>query len=389
MIRIGVLLALAAMLSCAPTPAQNTVDGDEGLVTDLGVLINPLEQFAVTTPPQPNESYLVKQAQTKLAACLAPMVWELSDGAPDSTWPPTALHSTGGWRKDNQKFSFRGTIKNQPYTGAYVKFSNVRWDPDQSEMKYGPTRLMRKAIEDNDGKTKLIQNDSDAPVDVHYTETESLTNSFTMTVTHGMTMDMSVDSTQEVGGSYAGVEAKVSVSEHFGVSKTNEQSQEKSQEGTKTEEIGIEFTANPGEYYLVTISKEREYTTQDFWIDGVLDFDFEINFGHVGGVGSAGHNSKGHRQSGTVHLTGVDGFQQYVYGYDTDHPSMSGYYDSAWTRTKNGLNCVLDAKSRTLQVSGVNQNNLESNADYKVESLGNNVPEEYKHLPVEDANDIN
>ena len=67
---------------------------------------------------------------------------------------------------------------------------------------------------------------------------------------------------------------------------------------------------------------------------------------------------------------------------------MQGFWDAAYTRTKDGINCVLDPDRRRVQVSGTNQANLESNADYTVESLGQSVPDHLAHLPVEDAEHV-
>ena len=246
--------------------------------------VEALESMRLSAPadaPTPNESYLAKQMQEHLARCLSPMVWELSSGAPDGTGD--VVHTPSDWRTNHQTFRWRGTVRGQPYTGAYITFTNARYDPEHSDLNYGPARLAQDVNEPSPGKTKLIKNDSDAPVEVTYTEGESLTNSDTMTVTHGLEMDLSVDSTQTISGGYAGVDASVSMQEHFGVAKTQEESREQAREGTHEASIDIDFTAAPGEYYLVTISKEHAVTYQDFRIDGVMDFDIEIGFGHEGG----------------------------------------------------------------------------------------------------------
>ena len=235
--------------------------------------------------PTPNESYLAKQMQGVMASCMAPMVWELSYGAQDVSSPwlsyrvDEAVHTPSNWRTDNQIYHFRGTVSGQPDTGAYVKFNNYRYDPEHSSLNYGPKRVAQDVSVENNAKTKLIKNDSDAPVDVSYDESVSETNSFAATVTHGMTMDLSVDSTQTISGGYAGVEASVSMQEHFGVSKTSEESRESSEEGTTEQSLSIEFTAEPGEYYLITISKEHAVTYQVFRIDGVADMDIEDRLG--------------------------------------------------------------------------------------------------------------
>ena len=44
-------------------------------------------------------------------------------------------------------------------------------------------------------------------------------------------------------GGYGGISASVSMQEHFGVSKTSEESHESSEEGTHEESLSIAFTA--------------------------------------------------------------------------------------------------------------------------------------------------
>ena len=337
--------------------------------------------------PTPNESYLAKQMQTTVAACMASMIHEVSNTAwwTGGVWdrPFDVLWYPSSWRANNQKFTFRSRSGGGPGPYATVTFSNARYDPQQSSINYGPKRIAQNVEVNNDAKTKVIRNDSDATVSVSYDESESLTNSFSTSVTKGMTLDISVDSTQTISGGYGGVSASVSMQEHFGVSKTSEETHEQSEEGTTEESISIEFDAAPGNYYLVTITKEHEVTYQDFEIDGVMDFDIDIYM-----PGRNGGRLDSHYPGDHVKVQGVSGFNQFVNGYDTDYPAMQGFLNSAYSRTTNGTNCVLDANRRQVHVSGTNQASLESNADYRVESLGGSLPDRLAHLPVEDADDV-
>ena len=78
--------------------------------------------------------------------------------------------------------------------------------------------------------------------------------------------------------------AEQKVTAEFGIETTSEESQEKSQEGTKSESVNIEFDAAPGQYYLVTITKEHAVSYQPFTIDGIMDYDIEIQMpGNEGG----------------------------------------------------------------------------------------------------------
>ena len=380
-------LLLAFMLAAGTGHAQE-VSGLSRPVPASGIEALEGVRQAGGDAPTPNESYLAKQMQGVIAACMGGLIFELSDGAQSVTSPwdrvNEVVHTPDDWRASNMEYRYRGTVAGSAYSGAYVKFRNARYDPEHSDIRYGDKRVAQDVNVNNNAKTKLIKNDSDAPVTVHYEESESLTDSFSTSVTHGLTMDLSVDSTQTISGGYAGVSAEVSMQEHFGVSRTQEETRESAEEGSHTESISIEFDAAAGEYYLVTISKEHAVTYQPFTIDGVMDFDIEIGFGSVGGG-----RQRGRLPAATVHLSGgVAGFDQFVHGYDTAYPAMRGFYAAAYTRTKAGIDCVLDADRRRIQVSGTNQSSLESNADYAVQSLGHTVPPHLAHLPVEDASDV-
>ena len=197
-------------------------------------------------------------------------------------------------------------------------------------------------------------------------------------------MNMSVSSETTVSGSYLGVSAEEKVTAEFGIETSSEESQEKSQEGTTEQAVDVAFDAAVDHYYLVTITKEHAVSYQPFTIDGIMDYDIEIQM-----PGNEGGRLGSHYPGNTVTTTGgIAGFLQFVYGFDTNYPSMQGFYDASYSRTKNGIACVADNARRRIQVSGVNQASLESNVDYHVEGLGESIPDHLKHLPVEDAGDV-
>ena len=193
--------------------------------------------------------------------------------------------------------------------------------------------------------------------------------SFSTTVTHGITLDMTTSSETEVGGEYAGVSAKQTLTLEFGIETTDEETREESQEGTSEAAIDIEFDAEPRQYYLVTVTKEHATSYQPFSIDGVMDFDITIQMpGNDGG--RLGKHFPGKR----VQVQGLQGYEQFVRGFDTNYPKMQGFYGAAQSRTKNCIAYVLNPDNRRVQVSGTNQASLESNADYHVEGLGHRHP---------------
>ena len=201
----------------------------------------------------PNQSYLVKQMQWKIAAALAVLMQDQGanittktreDKAYDN--PNDILWWPSGWRKDDQKFKTRLHKSVSGYHACVIRFSNARWDSQLSDLHYGEKSIDHKVNEREDGKTKIVHNDTDSPIHVAYEESVELTNSFSSSITKGVTLDMGmeagVDTSLTVKGGYAGVEAEATVAAHFGVSKSKsestEEGKEESEEGTKSESLG-------------------------------------------------------------------------------------------------------------------------------------------------------
>ena len=380
---VAIILAIACGNSAQAqlTDLQgNPIDGPRGIET--------LDQdrAAPGSVPTPNQSYLAKQQQVVVASCMSSLIRELSNtsdwAAGIWTHPRTVVSSPTAWRVTDQSIFLFPRDPRAPH--PRITFSNARWDPNASKVTYGEKKVAQDVDVNSAGNTKLIRNDSDAVVHVTYTVTESETNSYASTVTHGLTMNMSVSSETTVGGSYLGVSAEEKVTAEFGVETTSEESQEKSQEGTTEQSVNVEFDAAPAHYYLVTITKEHAVSYQAFTIDGIMDYDIAFKM-----PGNEGGRLGSHYPGNTVTTTGgIAGFLQFVYGFDTNYPSMQGFYDASYARTKNGIACVADNARRRIQVSGTNQASLESNVDYHIEGLGTSIPDHLKNLPVEDAGDL-
>ena len=84
----------------------------------------------------------------------------------------------------------------------------------------------------------------------------------------------------------------------------------------------------------------------------------------------------------------MDGFVQFVEGFDTNYPKMMGFIEKAYTDTKIAYKWLLNPAHRAIQVEGTKQASLESNASYDVEKLGDQVPDALAHLPVVSADAV-
>ena len=351
----------------------------------------------------PNQSFLAKQMQNRMAAAIGAILFDLGvqakprdgswlpGGNPNEvTWYPTA------WRIDKEIFYYR------PNWGggggnSYVQFSNARFDPTRGNIWRGAKKVGQNIQVNEDAKTKIIKNDSDSPIHVAYEESVEVTNSFSSSVTKGVSLDMGteehaeVSAEQKVSGEYMGVSAEASLSETFGVSKSSskseskEEAKEESEEGTKSESLAIEFDAAPGSHYLVTISKEHETSYQPFKINGVMDFDIHL---HMPGHSGPSQQHASHHPGNDVRVVGMDGFQQFIEGYDTNYPKMSGFIHEAYSTTRKAYDWLQDPVNRYIEVEGTSEVSLESNSSYHVELLGSSVPDALSGLPVESAEDV-
>ena len=343
---------------------------------------------------EPNQSYLVKEMQFKIAAALAGgLMFDLganiAAAGEHEPWndPIKTLWTPTYWRINRQQFFAR--TRHPRHSGelfCFVKFSDTRWDSQNSELNYGPKTIDQKVDERESGKTKIIRNKTDGDVHVAYAESVELTNAFSASVTQGVTLDMTAEvaSEQKVSGSYAGVTAEVSLSEKFGVARgtSKQASKQESEEGTTSESLSIDFVATPHDYFLVDVKKQNEHTSQPFDIRGVMDFDITLAFRSTVKV------KNWHLRPGkTITAAGIDELLQVAHGFDTRYPSLEGYWDHAPQHVRDSLDWIADPANRRIHVAGVSHASLDSNADYDIEPLGGDVPDAFADLPVVDAVD--
>ena len=312
------------------------------------------------------------------------------------TNPGLSIFYPTAWRKDDQRFDLRPSRSRKASTVG-IHFLNARWDSQASDIAYGEETLDHKAIESDEGKTKIIKNGTDGTLHISYEEQVGLTDSFSSHVTKGVVLDMtktkdaSVDVGTKISGEYPGVKAEVSLAAHMGVSESKSESRsselgkERAEEGTKNESLAIEFDARPSSNYLVQITKENEQTRQPFDINGVLDPDMRIIPKDEYWQPAPGQK---HRPRGEIRLVGVGGLMQFVAGFDTDYPSMEGYFARAPQHVKDAMDWIQNPESRRIQVSGIDLASLDRNADYEVKMLGSAIPLGLGHLPVVDAQDV-
>ena len=165
---------------------------------------------------------------------------------------------------------------------------------------------------------------------------------------------------------------------------SKEEGTEKSEEGTHSESLAIEFDAAPRTHYLVTISKEHATSYQPFKISGVMDFDLEF---HMPAYSSQQHSK--YWPGSDVKVQGMDGFEQLIEGYDTNYSKVADYIKRAYSGTKKAYRWLCDPANRVIEVEGTKQASLESQCVLRRGEAGRpSVPDALAHLPVVSADDV-
>ena len=355
------------------------------------------------TEVSPNQSFLTKESQYRLAAALAGFLHDIRNGVGlyavegvSGTYdaPEASLVHPDGWRVDDMRFVF---LPGDAWS-AQVIFDNVRWDSSRSNLSYGERRLDKRLNEQVPAHTKLVLNDTDSTVAVDYEEQVSLTNKVSSSITKGVVLDLKQDAKVSVetkaGAELSGVTAEVKLAAEFGISESKSESSEigrqEAEEGTRTEALKIAFTAKPRTYYLVKVAKESATLSEDFKIDGVQDAQVTIVAGGRYGP-DRDPNAPPLRPfcpQQKVVVDSFDGLEQFVNGFDTNYPQMAGYLDKAGWIAKQGFAFLFDPANRRIRVEGTTRLSLESNVTYQVEELGDHVPDQYADLPVVNAQNV-
>ena len=219
----------------------------------------------------PNQSYLTKQLQYKLAAALAGFLngvrSNVGFNSPTYDYPEKSLVPPSNWRKDKMVFTFGPGDQYSPQREVLSDPLGPRaFRPELRRQEDHGQRPGQRRRQDQDRPQRNGWASCMSPT----REEASLTNSFSSAITKGVTLDVtksktdtkdaSVDAEQTISGEYAGVSAEAKLSEHFGISQeksesrseghSSELAKEKSEEGTTAEKIAIDFSAKPRSNYL-------------------------------------------------------------------------------------------------------------------------------------------
>ena len=328
-----------------------------------------------------SESYLLKQIQKTTAQCLLAF---MHDTGGYTDWVPGAWHGDkAGWLIDDTlwrtksdwpppfamftKDRHHGFKTNwshhDHHHNEYIAMPNPRYG-DGGQIWRGEVEQVHDMEVNVDGKSKVFTNFTDQDINIAYEEEVSLEHSDESHFDHSWSLDVTSTTSQEVGGSYMGVEAKATFEQSvgFGTEETSGKSSSDTQANSDT--VSITETLPPGAVVQVLVYKHRLITRQPYSINAAFDFDFDLKWNHWSSNHGNGKYRGGQRE---ISVQGVAGLLALIAGHDTDHPSFEGYHPCS--RVRNGLNWIANPKNRWVKFSGVNEVEYENNVDYKLTQL--------------------
>ena len=318
-----------------------------------------------------NESYVIKQRQFLMAACIAAFAHDLGGERVNwlaGAWDPTVakrLVDPSHWRVDDPVmfWHFDGHDKRK---SEYVRFPKPFYS--DGDFAYGDLELIDDITENDDEQSYILDNSrSQVESTCAYERSVSLENSVEHTVDKGMSFDMTSETT--VKGSYAGIEAEQKIGLAYGQSFDDSVTKAES-ESAESETISQTFPVPAGAILQLQISFERQRTKQPYKVDGIVDSGVDLKLGHWWAKGRAGTEYRPHHPSEEWGWPSLNDFQQFYMGLDTNFPSMEDYWSHASvSRVRNGLNWLMHKDNRRIQTSGVKMRTLEKNAKLSIVQL--------------------
>ena len=227
-----------------------------------------------------NESYVIKQRQFLMAACIAAFGHELCGervGYLAGAWDPSVakrLVDPSHWRVDDPVmfWHFDGHDKRK---SEYVRFPKPFYS--DGDFDYGDLELIDDITENDDEQSYILDNSkSQVESTCAYERSVSLENSVEHTVDKGMSFDMTSETT--VKGSYAGIEAEQKIGLSYGLS--FDDSVTKAESSGESETISQTFPVPAGAILQLQISFERQRTKQPYKVDGIVDSGIDLKLGH-------------------------------------------------------------------------------------------------------------
>ena len=326
------------------------------------------------------ESYALKQIQFQVAGALTAFIHEMggyvawldsswekrqakrilvdSLWRTQSDWPPPFTIFTKDRNNSQINFSHHDHRHNE-----FISFANPRYG-DGGDLWEGPERKVKEFEVNIDGLSKVFTNYTSNPIHIAYEEEVTLEHSDESHFDSEWALDVTSTTSQEVGGSYLGVEAKATFEQSVGVHTGGSSGGGSEDTAGRSDTVAIDSELPAGAVYHLEVFKHQLRTRQDYSINAAFDFDFRMKWCHWQHEKQLMKFRGGDEE---IIVIGVAGLAALIAGQDTNHPSFEGYNPSH--RVRNGLAWIMDPKNRWIDFSGVRERVFENNVDYKLTEL--------------------
>lgn len=250
-IACAVVVVLAAAHGGDATPAPD----------DTGVY------FAAS--PTQSEAYLVEQQQIPFAEHYGHIL--------DALWMRCGFshvdYST--WPDDRKlRLIYNGGKE------AWIKFDGFAYDPAESQFTYGTTTTSNTVDKPLSGHSYLYDlTGTDEPGKFSQTDTVTLTQERSTTLSKTTDFNLSVENDTKVGGSFAGVGLEDTLKETVGFDFSTEYSQAESESKSKTESHTFDVDLAPRKATLIALDSPDLWTHTPFTANFVWDVAPKVTIG--------------------------------------------------------------------------------------------------------------
>ena len=156
-------------------------------------------------------------------------------------------------------------------------FDGLHYDPELSQVTYGDTKIAQELSAQLAGHAYLYDlTGSSEPGHFAQTDTVSLEQSRSTTVTRGMDFNTTVSSEQKISGGFAGASMEASLTETMGLDLKTETQKAMSESTARTEEHQFDVALPPYEATLIDLESTQVHSSTPFSVDGVPDWKTTI-----------------------------------------------------------------------------------------------------------------
>ncbi|MDE0287461.1 MAG: hypothetical protein OXM88_02660 [bacterium] len=354
------------------------------------------DEFGVD-PPAVTESYLLLQIHRNFAERMG------------NVWSQAWAWCGGVTEVDSSKWTADKTISVNFAAGGdshkmSMHFHDLGYDPDLSSITYGQPKSVTEegSLEDH----SYIYDLSGVAQDGHFSQTDSveLQRSRSVEITHGVTMDVTVQSETKVSGEYAGVGLEQTITASFGYTDTEEQKRAESESTAQATSHTFDVPLPAGAVTRIGLNVGNTSSSRTVNIDGVATWSTTFTLGapciepgptfakwwnttaryivspnnaqisQCGPIppGVSDTPTKGPANTFSGHtsadiagwLGGWEGCQVTIplaemeavwYGRDAAWQGLAGWLDHQGQSRATQIDTALDSDSRTVHVSGVQQ----------------------------------